>query len=205
MAYRPSACLRPGLMMRAGPRRDALCPLPGRASGILGWLTAPDVDGQQGAVDGRRAGLLVRNEADNAAHSNAGPVLQLKIRLLEVSPMVWRRLLAPAGTSWREEAAPSRSPWAGRAFICPGSASARCAAARSSWRPSRLQRRWRASDPASKAGSSTSTTSMSPGGTKSASGNLSRSEREGFLPVPFSRRAANDRLRRNDHPALMHQ
>ena len=31
-----------------------------------------------------------------------GPALQLKVRLLEVSPMVWRRLLVPAATSLRE-------------------------------------------------------------------------------------------------------
>jgi hypothetical protein len=31
-----------------------------------------------------------------------GPALQLKVRLLELSPMVWRRLLVPAATSLRE-------------------------------------------------------------------------------------------------------
>ena len=31
-----------------------------------------------------------------------GPALQLKVRLLEVSPMVWQRLLVPAATSLRE-------------------------------------------------------------------------------------------------------
>ncbi len=31
-----------------------------------------------------------------------GPALQLKVRLLEVSPMVWRRLLVPVATSLRE-------------------------------------------------------------------------------------------------------
>jgi len=31
-----------------------------------------------------------------------GPALQLKVRLLEVSPMVWRRLLVPAATSLQE-------------------------------------------------------------------------------------------------------
>jgi hypothetical protein len=31
-----------------------------------------------------------------------GPALQLKVRLLEISPMVWRRLLVPAATSLRE-------------------------------------------------------------------------------------------------------
>jgi hypothetical protein len=44
----------------------------------------------------------VWDEADNAACSDAGLVLQLKVRLLEVSPMVWRRLLVPAATSLRE-------------------------------------------------------------------------------------------------------
>ena len=33
---------------------------------------------------------------------SAGPALQLKVRLLEVSPMVWRRLLVPAATTLRE-------------------------------------------------------------------------------------------------------
>ena len=41
-------------------------------------------------------------EADDLAGSRDGPVLQLKARLLEVSPMVWRRLLVPAETSLRE-------------------------------------------------------------------------------------------------------
>ena len=31
-----------------------------------------------------------------------GPALQLKVRLLELSPMVWCRLLVPAVTSLRE-------------------------------------------------------------------------------------------------------
>jgi hypothetical protein len=44
----------------------------------------------------------VREEADSAACSNAGPILQLKVRLLEVSPMVWRRLLVAAEASLRE-------------------------------------------------------------------------------------------------------
>jgi hypothetical protein len=30
-------------------------------------------------------------------------------------------------------------------------------------------------------------------------------ERESFLPVPFSRRAVNARLRRGEHRSLMHQ
>jgi hypothetical protein len=46
--------------------------------------------------------LLVPREADDLAGSRDGPVLQLKARLLEVSPMVWRRLLVPAETSLRE-------------------------------------------------------------------------------------------------------
>lgn len=33
---------------------------------------------------------------------NAGPALQLKVRLLRVSPMVWRRLLVPATMTLRE-------------------------------------------------------------------------------------------------------
>ena len=35
-------------------------------------------------------------------HPNARPALQLKVRLLEVSPMLWRRLLVPAAASLRE-------------------------------------------------------------------------------------------------------
>jgi hypothetical protein len=34
--------------------------------------------------------------------ANIGSIVQLKVRLLEVSPMVWRRLLVPAETSLRE-------------------------------------------------------------------------------------------------------
>lgn len=44
----------------------------------------------------------MRDKADNTAHSDAGPVLQLKVRLLEISPMVWRRLLVPVDTTLRE-------------------------------------------------------------------------------------------------------
>lgn len=39
---------------------------------------------------------------DRAASPNAGPVLQLKVRLLKVSPMVWRRLLVPLDTTLHE-------------------------------------------------------------------------------------------------------
>jgi hypothetical protein len=48
------------------------------------------------------AGSLVQKEADSAAHANASAVLQLKVRLLEISPMVWRRLLVPAEANLRE-------------------------------------------------------------------------------------------------------
>jgi hypothetical protein len=34
--------------------------------------------------------------------ANIGSIVQLKVRLIEVSPMVWRRLLVPAETSLRE-------------------------------------------------------------------------------------------------------
>jgi hypothetical protein len=44
----------------------------------------------------------VERAADNSAVRDAGPVLQLKVRLLEISPMVWRRLLVPSATSLRE-------------------------------------------------------------------------------------------------------
>jgi len=44
----------------------------------------------------------VRDETDSASDANAGPVLQLKVRLLEVSPMVWRRLLVPVDTTLHE-------------------------------------------------------------------------------------------------------
>jgi hypothetical protein len=36
------------------------------------------------------------DEPADADHRTAGPALQLKVRLLELSPMVWRRLLVPA-------------------------------------------------------------------------------------------------------------
>jgi hypothetical protein len=42
------------------------------------------------------------DEPADADHRNAGPALQLKVRLLEVSQMVWRRLLVPVGASLRE-------------------------------------------------------------------------------------------------------
>ena len=42
------------------------------------------------------------DEPADAERPSAGPALQLKVRLLEVSPMVWRRLLVPAATSLRE-------------------------------------------------------------------------------------------------------
>ena len=47
-------------------------------------------------------GCSCRDEADDIAGSSDGPVLQLKARLLEVSPMVWRRLLVLAEASLRE-------------------------------------------------------------------------------------------------------
>ena len=34
--------------------------------------------------------------------ANPGPILQLKIRLLGISPMVWRRILVPGSASLRE-------------------------------------------------------------------------------------------------------
>ena len=34
--------------------------------------------------------------------SPAGAILQLKIRLLDVSPMIWRRMLVPAAFTLRE-------------------------------------------------------------------------------------------------------
>jgi hypothetical protein len=42
------------------------------------------------------------DEATDAETPTLGPVLQLKVRLLEISPMVWRRLLVPGATSLRE-------------------------------------------------------------------------------------------------------
>jgi Plasmid pRiA4b ORF-3-like protein len=46
--------------------------------------------------------MLVRGATDHAASPNAGPLLQLKVRLLEISPMVWRRLLVPVCTTLHE-------------------------------------------------------------------------------------------------------
>ena len=34
--------------------------------------------------------------------ANPGPILQLKVRLLGISPMVWRRILVPESASLRE-------------------------------------------------------------------------------------------------------
>ena len=42
------------------------------------------------------------DEPADAERPSIGPALQLKVRLLEVSPMVWRRLLVPVATSLRE-------------------------------------------------------------------------------------------------------
>jgi hypothetical protein len=42
------------------------------------------------------------DEPADPERPSSGPDLQLKVRLLEVSPMVWRRLLVPAATSLRE-------------------------------------------------------------------------------------------------------
>lgn len=42
------------------------------------------------------------DEPADPERPSIGPALQLKVRLLEVSPMVWRRLLVPAATSLRE-------------------------------------------------------------------------------------------------------
>ena len=44
----------------------------------------------------------MEEEADGGAHPATGPVLQLKVRLLEISPMVWRRLLVPVETTLHE-------------------------------------------------------------------------------------------------------
>jgi hypothetical protein len=44
----------------------------------------------------------VPDEATDAEPPTLGPALQLKAHLLEVSPMVWRRLLVPGATSLRE-------------------------------------------------------------------------------------------------------
>jgi hypothetical protein len=41
-------------------------------------------------------------EPEDVERPSIGPALQLKVRLLEVSPMVWRRLLVPVATSLRE-------------------------------------------------------------------------------------------------------
>jgi hypothetical protein len=42
------------------------------------------------------------DEPADPERPNLGPALQLKVRLLEISPMVWRRLLASGATSLRE-------------------------------------------------------------------------------------------------------
>jgi len=42
------------------------------------------------------------DEPADPERPSIGPALQLKVRLLQVSPMVWRRLLVPAATSLRE-------------------------------------------------------------------------------------------------------
>ncbi|WP_342240332.1 IS1096 element passenger TnpR family protein [Inquilinus sp. OTU3971] len=45
---------------------------------------------------------MARRPARKRKPDPALPILQLKIRLLDVSPMVWRRLLVPATTSLQE-------------------------------------------------------------------------------------------------------
>jgi Plasmid pRiA4b ORF-3-like protein len=42
------------------------------------------------------------DKATDAEPPNVGPAFQLKVHLLEVSPMVWRRLLVPGAASLRE-------------------------------------------------------------------------------------------------------
>ena len=42
------------------------------------------------------------DEPADPERPSIGPALQLKVRLLQVSPMVWRRLLVPAATTLRE-------------------------------------------------------------------------------------------------------
>ena len=42
------------------------------------------------------------DEPADPERPSIGPALQLKVRLLELSPMVWRRLLVPAAASMRE-------------------------------------------------------------------------------------------------------
>lgn len=44
----------------------------------------------------------MEEEAESGAHPTTGPVLQLKVWLLEVGPMVWRRLLVPVDTTLHE-------------------------------------------------------------------------------------------------------
>ena len=43
-----------------------------------------------------------RRPAAKKAETLASPILQLKVRLLDISPMVWRRLLVPASFTLRE-------------------------------------------------------------------------------------------------------
>jgi Plasmid pRiA4b ORF-3-like protein len=44
----------------------------------------------------------VPRATDDTTRPNGGPVLRLKVRLLDISPMIWRRLLVPAEASLRE-------------------------------------------------------------------------------------------------------
>jgi hypothetical protein len=66
-----------------------------------------DVRWQQVLTAGRirrrwRMSMLAGKAIDHAAPPDAGPIVKLKVRLLEISPMVWRRLLVPVDTTLRE-------------------------------------------------------------------------------------------------------
>ncbi len=46
--------------------------------------------------------LVPRRPAAKKVETLASPILQLKVRLLDISPMIWRRVLVPASYTLRE-------------------------------------------------------------------------------------------------------
>ncbi|MGH7119508.1 MAG: IS1096 element passenger TnpR family protein [Acetobacteraceae bacterium] len=64
-------------------------------------------------------------------------VVQLKVWLLGISPMIWRRLLVPSTCTLRELHGVIQARWAGKAFISTSSASPNPQSAHgSAWPPS---------------------------------------------------------------------
>jgi hypothetical protein len=70
--------------------------------------------------------LVPRRPATKPSESSIASVLRLKIRLLEVSPMIWRRVLVPASYTLEELHGLFKWPWAGSPFTSISFSSALC-------------------------------------------------------------------------------